>query len=176
MIPTRRQLLERAQLAGLKIEPWIEVEHVESALDLVARGIGDTIVCQAVCRSAVFPVGLHTVPFAEPLYDTIALVQRVNGVLSPGHSGVGRAGAAHARRSRGSPREVRPGCVPQGRPPDTGVIDPALTSVGEETAQDPSQLGGRIHREHVAGAGQGDVAQHRESLGQFGLERRGGEI
>src|SRR4051812_3991553 len=41
--PTRRQLLERAQLAGLKLEPWIEVEHVESALELVARGIGDTV-------------------------------------------------------------------------------------------------------------------------------------
>ncbi len=81
--PTRRQLLERAQLAGLKIEPWIEVEHVESALDLVRRGIGDTVVCQAVCTSSVFPAGLLTVPFAEPLYDTIALVQRVNAVLSP---------------------------------------------------------------------------------------------
>jgi DNA-binding transcriptional LysR family regulator len=82
--PTRRQLLERAQLAGLKIEPWIEVEHVESALNMVARGIGDTMVCQAVCGSSVFPPSLLTVPFAEPLYDTIALVQRVNGLLSPG--------------------------------------------------------------------------------------------
>ncbi len=81
--PTRRQLLERAQLAGLKLEPWIEVEHVESALDLVMRGVGDTIVCKAVLDSAVCPPGLLTTAFADPLYDTIALVQRDNAVLSP---------------------------------------------------------------------------------------------
>ena len=81
--PTRRQLLERAQLAGLKIEPWIEVEHVGAALDLVMRGVGDTIVCKAVINSAACPPGLLTVAFAEPLYDTIALIQRENAVLSP---------------------------------------------------------------------------------------------
>ncbi len=81
--PTRRQLLERAHLAGLKLEPWIEVEHVESALDLVMRGIGDTIVCQAVINSSACPPGLLTAPFAAPLYDTIALIQRENAVLSP---------------------------------------------------------------------------------------------
>jgi len=81
--PTRRQLLERAQLAGLKIEPWIEVEHVESALDLVMRGIGNTIVCRAIVNSPAWPAGLLTVPFADPLFDTIALIQRQNAVLSP---------------------------------------------------------------------------------------------
>ena len=44
--PTRRQLAERAQLAGLRLEPWIEIEHVESALKLVAADIGDTIRAQ----------------------------------------------------------------------------------------------------------------------------------
>ncbi len=81
--PTRRQLLERAHLAGLKLEPWIEVEHVESALDLVMRGVGDTIVCKAVVDSSACPPGLLTVSFAAPLYDTIALIQRENAVLSP---------------------------------------------------------------------------------------------
>jgi DNA-binding transcriptional LysR family regulator len=81
--PTRRQLLERAHLAGLKLEPWIEVEHVESALDLVMRGVGDTIVCKAVVDSSACPPGLLTVAFAAPLYDTIALIQRENAVLSP---------------------------------------------------------------------------------------------
>lgn len=81
--PTRRQLLERAHLAGLKLEPWIEVEHVESALDLVMRGVGDTIVCQAVLDSSACPTGLLTTPFAAPLYDTIALIKRENAVLSP---------------------------------------------------------------------------------------------
>lgn len=81
--PTRRQLSERAQLRGLKLEPWVEVEHVESALSLVSRGVGDTIICRAVADSAACPGNIHVVPFAEPLYDTIALIQRDNGPLSP---------------------------------------------------------------------------------------------
>ena len=81
--PTRRQLLERAQLAGLKLEPWIEVEHVESALELVARGVGDTVVPGAIIDSPTFPAQLRATPFADPLYDTIALVQRDTAVLSP---------------------------------------------------------------------------------------------
>ena len=81
--PTRRQLAERAQLAGVRLAPWIEVEHVESALALTARGIGDTIVSRAVATSSSRPDGVHTVPFAEPLFDTIALVRRRAEVLSP---------------------------------------------------------------------------------------------
>lgn len=81
--PTRRQLAERAQLAGLQLEAGIEVEHVETALRLVARGLGDTFVARAVTRSALFPPGLHAVPFAEPLFDTVALVSRRGAVLSP---------------------------------------------------------------------------------------------
>ncbi len=81
--PTRRQLAERAQLAGVKLEALIEVEHVEAALGLVARGMGDTFVCRAVVAGAAFPRGLGVVPFAEPLFDTIALVVREAGVLSP---------------------------------------------------------------------------------------------
>ena len=46
--PDRRQLPDRAHLAGVRLEPWIEVEQVETALNLVARGVGDTIVSRAV--------------------------------------------------------------------------------------------------------------------------------
>ena len=80
--PTRRQLAERAQLAGLRLEPLIEIEHVEAALKLVADGVGDTMVSGAVIESGAFPQGLHTVPFAEPLFDTIALAQRRGRPLS----------------------------------------------------------------------------------------------
>src|SRR3712207_1672431 len=41
--PTRRQLTERAQRAGVKLEPQIEVEYMTAALDLAARGLGDTV-------------------------------------------------------------------------------------------------------------------------------------
>ncbi len=81
--PTRRQLLGRARLDGLTIDPAIEVEHVETALSLVATGAADTIVSRTIAESASFPPGVDVVPFAEPLYDTIALVQREGAYLSP---------------------------------------------------------------------------------------------
>ena len=81
--PTRRQIAERAQLEGVTLSAQIEVEHVETALSIVASGAGDTFVSRAVTRSRGFPDVLHTVGFAEPLYDTIAMVQRQGSVLSP---------------------------------------------------------------------------------------------
>ncbi|MFI7386155.1 LysR family transcriptional regulator [Streptomyces sp. NPDC049813] len=80
--PTRRQIAERAQLAGVPIDPLIELEHVEAALKLVAAGVGDTIASRAVVEAPTFPAGLRTAPFAEPLYDTIALVRRRGYPLS----------------------------------------------------------------------------------------------
>lgn len=81
--PTRRQLLERARLQGRTIEPAVEVEHVETALSLVAAGTADTIVSRSVAESEGFPAGIRTFPFAEPMHDTIALVQREGVLLSP---------------------------------------------------------------------------------------------
>jgi DNA-binding transcriptional LysR family regulator len=81
--PTRRQLQERAQLAGVTLDAIVEVEHVESALGVVAMGGGDTIVSQAIVSSGAFPPGLFTSRFADPLYDTIAVVKRQGAVLSP---------------------------------------------------------------------------------------------
>lgn len=81
--PTRRQLLERARLRGLTIEPAVEVEHVETALSLVAAGTADTIVSRSIAESEAFPAGIRTFPFAEPMHDTIALVQRDGVLLSP---------------------------------------------------------------------------------------------
>lgn len=81
--PTRRQVLERASLAGVHLDPIVEVEQVESALSLVAAGVGDSFVSRAVAESDSCPPGLYFVPFADPLYDTIALVQRIGAVLSP---------------------------------------------------------------------------------------------
>jgi DNA-binding transcriptional LysR family regulator len=81
--PTRRQILERARLKGLKIEPAIEVEHVDTALGLVATGAAGTFVPQAIVSGPGFAKNIHAVPFAEPLYDTIALIQREGAYLSP---------------------------------------------------------------------------------------------
>ena len=50
--PARRQLRERAQLAGVRIEPVIEVEYMTAAFDLALRGLGDTISVRSLLRSA----------------------------------------------------------------------------------------------------------------------------
>lgn len=81
--PTRRQLLERARLRGLQIDPAIEVEHVETALSLVATGAAATIVSRTIAESSAFPPGIDVSPFAESFHDTIALVQREGAYLSP---------------------------------------------------------------------------------------------
>src|SRR4051794_23017136 len=46
--PLRRQLNERAQRAGVRIEPDIEVEYLTAALDLAARRLGDTVAAPRV--------------------------------------------------------------------------------------------------------------------------------
>lgn len=81
--PTRRQLTERARAGGVTIAPIIEVEHVTSALGLVSRGVGDTFVSRAVAGATAFPPGLHLIPFAEPIYDTVVSITRDVGILSP---------------------------------------------------------------------------------------------
>jgi DNA-binding transcriptional LysR family regulator len=81
--PTRRQLLERARLRGLALDPAIEVEHVETAVNLVAAGTADTIVSRTIAESATFPAGIRTFSFADPMFDTIALVKREGVLLSP---------------------------------------------------------------------------------------------
>jgi DNA-binding transcriptional LysR family regulator len=83
--PMRRQLSELAQREGRRLEPEIEVEDTEGAIDLAARGLADTILSVGTIQGLGrrIPKKLHWVPFAEPLYDTLALVSREGGVLSP---------------------------------------------------------------------------------------------
>lgn len=81
--PTRRQLAARAQEAGVLLEPRIEVEHVETALQLVGRGLGSTIAARAVLERATVPEGVTGVGFAEPFYDFFAVVTRRGVRVSP---------------------------------------------------------------------------------------------
>jgi DNA-binding transcriptional LysR family regulator len=74
--PTRRQLAGRAQSTGMLLEPAIEVEHVETALQLVAQGLGNTIAARSVLRRSAFAHELSGVGFAEPFYDFFALITR----------------------------------------------------------------------------------------------------
>ena len=81
--PTRRQLAERAQRAGVTIEPQIEVEYVEAALDLALRGLGDTIGTRGVALGRSLAGRLHHVGFDPPILDTFAFITRRNAHLSP---------------------------------------------------------------------------------------------
>jgi DNA-binding transcriptional LysR family regulator len=81
--PMRRQLRERAQQAGVTIEPQIEVEYVTAALELAARGLGDTVTSQQMIRARGLSRRLAGVRFDPPLYDTFAFITRRNAHLSP---------------------------------------------------------------------------------------------
>jgi DNA-binding transcriptional LysR family regulator len=81
--PTRRQLLERAQAAGVTLEPDIEVEYVEAALELCARGLGDTLAARAIGVGRGFARRIGTVSFDPPLFDAFAFIHRRNAHLSP---------------------------------------------------------------------------------------------
>lgn len=98
--PTRRQVLERARLEGLTIDPAIEVEHVETALTLVAAGAADTIVSASIARSSSFPAGVNTYRFDVPMYDTIALVKQAGAVLSPATNKIARLAEESLLRDR----------------------------------------------------------------------------
>ena len=78
--PARRQLRERAQLAGVRIEPVIEVEYMTAAFDLALRGLGDTVSVRSLLRSRE----LHTTTFEPPIHETFALITRRGAHLSPG--------------------------------------------------------------------------------------------
>jgi hypothetical protein len=69
----------------VSIEPQIEVEDVEAALELAWRGFGDTIVARGMLLALGrrVPRALGWVPFAEPLYDAFAFISRTGGRLSP---------------------------------------------------------------------------------------------
>jgi DNA-binding transcriptional LysR family regulator len=81
--PTRRQLLERVQKAGVSILPVVEVESSASALALAERGVGDTVMSLPLAAHLGFTERLHWVSLAPPLQETFAFITRRNVHLSP---------------------------------------------------------------------------------------------
>jgi DNA-binding transcriptional LysR family regulator len=83
--PTRRQLFELAQREGVTIEPQIDVEDVETAIELATRGLGDVLVSRGILLSLGrrVPKKLGWAPFADPIYDTFAFINRRGARLSP---------------------------------------------------------------------------------------------
>jgi LysR family transcriptional regulator, cyn operon transcriptional activator len=81
--PTRRQLVERAQRAGVTIRPRIEVQHAGAALELAARGLGDTLVTHALLDTLGYSDRLTSLPLDPPLHEAFAFIRRHNSRLSP---------------------------------------------------------------------------------------------
>ena len=81
--PTRRQLAERAQRAGITIRPRIEVQHAYAALELAARGLGDTLVTRALVDGLGYGDRLAGLPLDPPLHEVFAFISRRNVRLSP---------------------------------------------------------------------------------------------
>jgi DNA-binding transcriptional LysR family regulator len=82
--PIRRQLAERAQALGVRLQPKVEVELKDIALRLVAAGVGDTYLPSAYTHAPYYPAGLATASFRPALYDTFAIITRPGARLSPG--------------------------------------------------------------------------------------------
>ncbi len=79
--PNRVILRERAQRAGLRLDPIIEVEYMTAALDLAARGLGDTIGLRSLLTR--FGRRLHTASFDPPIEEVFAFITRRAAHLSP---------------------------------------------------------------------------------------------
>jgi hypothetical protein len=82
--PIRRQLAERAQALGVRLQPKVEVELKDIALRLVAAGVGDTYLPSAYTRAPYYPASLSTASFSPPLYDTFAIITRPGARLAAG--------------------------------------------------------------------------------------------
>ena len=81
----RRQLAAQAGALGTTLTAAIEVEHLESALELAGQGLGATYVPKAIA-ARVLDARLVAVPFAPRVFDTYAVIRRRDHQLSPATS------------------------------------------------------------------------------------------
>lgn len=81
--PLRVSVLERAQRAGVVLDPIIEVEFQTHALELAAQGVGDTLVSFHVGRPMIQRRGLFWAPLDPPVEESYAFVTRRSGSISP---------------------------------------------------------------------------------------------
>jgi DNA-binding transcriptional LysR family regulator len=83
---TRVALARFAHEAGRSLQTRIEVEDVETALELVQRGLADSVVQRGVLDELGHRLApdVGWVSLRPRLHDTIAVVHRKDAVLSPG--------------------------------------------------------------------------------------------
>lgn len=82
---TRRQVAARVQATGSSLRPVADVDDVETALEVAARGLADTIADRGMLRgmAARVPANLVTTPLRPRMWDSFAIVHRRHTDLSP---------------------------------------------------------------------------------------------
>jgi DNA-binding transcriptional LysR family regulator len=82
---TRAQLLRAVQGVGGALQPRVEVEDVETALEVAASGLADCVTARGVLHrlGERLPSALGWVPLRPRLYDEFAVVHRRGTALSP---------------------------------------------------------------------------------------------
>ncbi|WP_336715572.1 LysR family transcriptional regulator [Arthrobacter sp. USHLN218] len=81
--PLRLSLTERAQQAGVSLDPIAEVEFQTHAVELAAQGVGDSLVSYHVAKSMIQKHGLAHVPLEPAFEEYFAFITHANGSLSP---------------------------------------------------------------------------------------------
>lgn len=84
--PTRRQLMERAQHAGVAIRPMVEVESPDAALAVAAASDDDTVISLPLAHALGMTDTLSWVSLDPHLYETFAFITRRGTRLSPATS------------------------------------------------------------------------------------------
>lgn len=101
---TRQQLMRSVQTAHHTLQPRIEVENVETALEIAANGHADTIAARGVLRrlAGQLPHPLFAAPLRPRLHDHFAIVHRHKTTLSyPTQTLIGHAARLLQEVTRG---------------------------------------------------------------------------
>jgi DNA-binding transcriptional LysR family regulator len=101
----RRQLKQWADGEGVELGSPVEVEHIESALDLASAGLGGTYTLRTIAESGRQAPHLEYVSFEQPIYDTYAFIWRRDHKLSRATAELVRLVRTHME---GYGRPVRP--------------------------------------------------------------------
>jgi DNA-binding transcriptional LysR family regulator len=81
---TRRQLVRMLQSVGASLQPRVDVEDIEIALEIAGRGLADAVTARGVLAllGDRLPAGLSWVGFRPRVYDEFAVVSRRGTELS----------------------------------------------------------------------------------------------
>jgi DNA-binding transcriptional LysR family regulator len=93
---TRRQLARAVQSAGSTLRPRIEVEDIETALEVAALGLADTVTARGLLHllgDRLSPQ-LRWAPLRPRIFDEFAIVHRQGATLSPASQAIVTIAAA----------------------------------------------------------------------------------